>query len=443
MFQVSTRTICDALLLLTLLSVGLALPAHAANEDGVFVSNESVLLGGAARSVVSDGSAAWLNPARLTQIERVSVMGNLNALRLSHQRIPRALQVEGDGSLDLQETNVSILPGSMSLGTALNDRLVLGAGVFVTKSQVGNESLHLASTVGDQSNDLVIGVTNRDQDYNAVLALGWKANERSSYGLTLTFRYGRQAYTLANWSIVSNAVKEEISALTIQQQLTRAGLGLIIGGDWQLNDSVVLTAVVQTPMLMLVNSERSLIVDSYSQSGPDDQIRYSVDSIRTLSADARALGSLRMHVGVAWNPDPLLLTGELELRMEPQVSNGGYIAVWNARIGLQHEIKEGVTVGGGIFTDLTQRIPLSEFYDTNVQYLGASVGGRFTKVIRLAPEERTRTIERTTVIGARYMAGIGQFNGAILHLDGSDPTLRNIRYVEHELSLYLGAEFAF
>lgn len=439
---------CHAHLRCLLLGLALlALPASAlaANEEGVFVSNESVLLGGAARSVVADGSASWINPARLTQVDRVSVMGNVNALRLSHQRVPDAVRVHGANGLDLKTTNVSILPGSMSLAMSLSDRVTLGLGVFVTKSKVELESLHLESFTDAQRYELVIGVTNRNQDYNAVAALGWKASDRASYGVSLSFRYGRQAYTMANWTSFSNEFYERLSTVTMQQQLVRAGLGVILGANWQLRDDLVLTLVVQTPSLIIVNSENSLTAVGQSSRDPNGEvtIEHEVTRVNRLSADARALGSLRIHLGAAWTSGPILVSAEVEQRMEPDVDKRGYVPIWNARIGVQSQIKEGVLVGGGLFTDLTQRVDLADFSDTNVQYFGASLGARFTKTIHLAPEERTRTIERSTVVGARYMAGMGQFQGATIRLDGAESESRAIRYVAHELSLYMGAEFAF
>lgn len=417
--------------------------AHAANEEGVFVSAHSVLLGGAARSVVSDGGATWLNPARLTEIDRLSVMANVNALRLSHQRIPNAIAVNGGERVDLGQTNVNILPGSMSLGKQLSDRFTLGLGVFVTRAQVGSESIQLSSHSPNESYDLVIGVNHRNQDYNAVVGLGWQATERSSYGISFVFRYGRQAYTLANWNHLRDNVQQEMVGRTLQQQLTRAGMGVIIGGAWKLRDDVTLTAVLQPPTLMIVDIEKSLGVQAEAGQAEDAWLDFEVNNINRLSADARPMGSARLHMGVAWDAEKVLVSGELEMRLEPEVSGRGYVPVWNGRFGLQGQLTDHLTLGGGVFTDLTQRLAVREFYDQNVQYFGASMGLRTTRVIHLEGGERARTIERSTVFGVRYMMGVGQFGGVTIDFNDAKSYVGTLRHLAHELSLYLGAEFLF
>lgn len=429
--------------LFTLFALAQSGVAHAAEEDRSFISSDSVLLGGASRSVTADGSAAWLNPARLTQVERLSVMANLNVARLSHERIPRAVNIAGGPGVDLGQTNVSVLPGSMSLAGAINDRWAIAAGVFVTKADVFSDRLLLRLDVGDDLAEMALSVDGRDQDYNAVVAVGWQATERSSYGISFVLQYGRENYNFARWNHYASEALEEISGTTLQQQLTRAGLGIIIGGSWVLGDRFTLSAVIQPPTLMIVNSERSLMVDARAGHDAESWLSFESTPVRRLSADARPMGSTRMHLGGALQLDSLLLSAEAEVRVEPRVSGRGYVGVANARLGMQGRIGTRVLLGGGVFTNLTQRPKVDEFYFRNLQQLGVSAGVRITRTIRLHAEERVRTIERSTVFGTRYMLGIGQFSGATIDYATREMHARTVRYFAHELSLYLGAEFLF
>lgn len=430
-----------ALLTLTVLAHGGV--AHAAGEERSFVSSDSVLLGGAARSVITDGGAAWLNPARLTQVERMSVMANINAFRLNHERIPSAVNIQGGAGIDLGQTNVSVLPGSMSLAGVVNDRLVIAAGVFVTKAEVHAESILVRLDIGNELAEMALSVDGRDQDYNAVLALGWRANARSSYGLSVVLQYGRETYNFARWNHYRSEALEELSGTTLLQQLTRAGLGVIVGGSWELGERFTLSAVIQPPTLMIVDSERSLMVDARAGQDAETWLSFESTPVRRLSADARPMGSMRMHLGGAVELDPLLLSGEVEVRVEPKVSGRGYEGVVNARLGMQGRVNPRVLIGGGVFTNLTQRPEVDEFYFKNLQQIGTSAGVRITRTIRLHAEERARTIERSTVFGARYMLGLGQFSGATIDYETRETHPRAVRYLAHELSLYLGAEFIF
>lgn len=438
----SVHWLISAAFFFVALGMGTAL---AANEEGAFVSNESVLLGGAARSVVRDGGAAWLNPARLTQIRRMSLNANINALRLYHERIPDALSIKGGDSTSISQTNIGMLPSSMSMGMALNHRLSLGLGVFVSKSMARADNIILETEVPPHTFQLVAAANQRSQDYNAVAALGWKATPRSNYGLSLILRYERQEVSTANWMIFQEPAGESVFITTQHQQLTRLGLGFIVGGSWETKRKLIVSAVVQTPMFMLVDVERGVLVTGSTTPGEDSrsEIVHNIARGDRLGADARAVGSIRAHIGVAWPQDNFTLSGELEFRMEPQVAEGGYETVYNARLGAQGYVRPRLQLGGGVFTDLTQKVELTELSQSNVQYVGTSFGLRWTKRIRLAEEERVRSIERSSVVGVRYLAGFGRYNGVQLDLASRETDAKNVPFAAHELSLYFGTEMAF
>lgn len=438
------RALLLALTLVTLSILARANEAFAANEEDAFVNNDSLLLGGAARTTIADGGAVWLNPSRLAQIQRRNVNANISAARFTSERIHDAITLDGGHAKTLHLQSLALLPSSISTAISIDDRLTLGFGMFVSRTAAASQNIVLEMEDDVRTFRHVTSLSTREQDYNLVSAIGWQATERSQYGASLIIRYSREVSSLAAWNLLDMANYQSTFATTRSLQLTRLGVGLMLGGTWQVRRNLAVSAVAQSPMLMLIDVENSTTVRNETViNGENSRSETIIERSNELKADARAMGSIRLHTGVAWTTGPRTLSAELELRLEPDVGSSGYEAVWNARLGLMRDLDKGWTVGGGIFSDVTQKLKLDNVYDNAAQYGGVSFGARNRRVIQLGDGERARTIKRSSFIGARYMIGVGRFTGANIHINEGTSTPRNVPYVAHELSIYIGASMAF
>ena len=408
------------------------------------MGNEALMLGGAVRSTVSDGSAAWYNPAGLATIERRTLMANINAFTYRSQLIERGIGVEGGSGADIRVSNVNALPGSLAFGSSLSDRVSIGFGLFVTRADAISTGLTLAQQLDDVAYEFSATFDGRSQDYNAVLGIGFRPNDRSRYGATLVLRYARQARTTVLWNALQATGLDAVAGTSVQEQLTQSGIGLILGGQWDLSEIVTLSAVVATPILTVADTLRLLETNGSGFSVPGDGgTTLRVQQLRQLSSDGRFAGPTRMHLGLAVQPGPWTFAIDAEARIEPQINGPGVAPTWNLRAGLQVDVSDRVSVGGGFFTDRTQAYELRNFGDELLQFVGGSLGLRVSNFIRLDPDERAPQIVRSTILGVRYAGAAGSYGALTINLDDNDVRTTRTRNRVHDVSLYLGAEFAF
>lgn len=418
--------------------------AHAANEEDAFVTNDSILLGGAARTTVEDGGAAWLNPSRVAAIRRLSVGANISAARIHNERVFEAVTINGDEARTLHLKSLALLPASMSAGMSVSERVSLAFGMFVSRTAATSQSIVLEHEEEGLKFRHVTNYSNREQDYNIVAAVGWQAKESSQYGMSLIMRYGRQVFHAATWNLLDYEQRSENLVATRSEQLTRLGVGVLLGGTWQVRRTLAVSGVIQTPMLMLIDVENSTAVMNRTiVDGLNSETETTVERTNSLTADARATGTFRLHTGVAWSSGPRTLSGELELRFEPAIEGPGYESVWNARLGMTHDLNKGWTIGGGVFSDITQKVSENTVFGNTAQYGGVSFGARNRRFIELGQSERARTIERSSYIGARYLVGVGNFTGLNVDFNRGVNEPRRVPFVGHELSIYFGSSMAF
>ncbi len=431
-----------------MIAVGLAasLPsiARAGNEEGVLVGNEAAMTGGAVTAVIDDGTATWFNPAGLAHVTRTQVDASGSATQLRIAETPELLSSASGASADGGYVELNGIPSAVTGSRQLEPGLVLAFGLFVPSAVNHTDRVRLDDTTAATPTTWHLVQQENVQQYYAGIALAW--------AITPTVRFGAAAFGLyRQTSTVSqffggragdDGFVDGVSAISTLQS---AGAGLSVGLQWEMVPGLHLGLALRSPALQLGVLRRSTFTEISASSGG---IVFSPGDDMGLTPRVDLIAPAQLRVGLAWRFDRGWIGIDADLSHELISPELGIDRRWlvNVRVGGRYEVDDGVSVGAGLFTDLSPIRRIQTYGETRIDFLGGSLGFELHTPHRMAEGEQAPTIVFSQTFALRYALGIGQIGG--LHFDttqpdGSQVSVNATRTTVHEVALHVGSALDF
>ena len=418
-------------------------PARAGNEEGVLIGNESAITGGAVTAVVADGSAGWYNPAGIALVDRnqVDVSGSATQLRLA--ATPQLLQSASGQSVDGGYYELNGIPSSVTIARRLEPGLVLSLGVFVPSLVGHTDRVRLTEQdpMGNATSWQLVQQENT-QSYYAGLTLGIVLASNLRVGFTV---YGLYRQTTVVSQFFGGSDGLFITGVSSLLSLQSAGIELGGGLQWEIIPGLHLGVSVRTPALQLGSLYRR--TETRLAAGAGEIFFEPIDE-SGLEPRAEIITPTRIRMGLAWRFDRGWVGIDADISHELNLPEFGIDRAWvvNVRAGGRYNIDDNISVGGGLFTDLSSVREIRTYGETSIDYLGGAFGVELRTPHALGEGEQAATLVFAQTFALRYAYGEGAIGG--LRFDVGQPENAEVsvittRTTVHELSLYLGSALYF
>jgi len=421
--------------------------AFAGNGDGVLVGNEASMTGGAVAATVTDGSAAWYNPAGLAHMRRsaVDVSGNAFQLRAAEEGglISASTGEQNDGGyLEL----ISI-PSASTIARRLDPDVVVAFGVFVPR--LSQHQVRTGLNAGSAPNTArwTLSSTSFRAAYHAGGAIGIRVDERFRIGFSFFGVYRERSDTFQSAGEFVLPTETRLIARGGIRQLRSLGAEVGFGLQWEPQPGVVIAATLRSPGLEILTQVRSTTteIDVTARPGDGDLLRFVPEDEEALAPGIAVLTPGRLNLAIAHRFDRGWIGAEIDV--QPPLEIEGVIArrfVWNVRVGGRYEVDENLGIGVGFFTDQSEGAPIAELGETRVDFYGLSGGFEYRTSHQLGEGEASSDLVFSTTVGLRYAAGIGEVGGLLFDPDrGIEQATVPIGTTIHEIGLHIGSALYF
>lgn len=415
--------------------------ARAGNEEGVLIGNEAAISGGAVTAVVHDGSAGWYNPAGVAQVTRnqVDVSGSATQLRLAST--PQLLQSASGRGVDGGYYELNGIPSSVTIARRLEPALVLSLGVFVPSLVGHTDRVRLSErdAMGNATEWQLVQQENT-QSYYAGLTLGVVLASNFRVGFTI---YGLYRQTTIVSQFFGGA--EGLFINGVSSLLNRQSAGVEVGGgfQWEIIPGLHLGFAVRSPALQLGSLYRR--TETHLSAGTGGITFDPIDE-GGLTPRAEVITPTRFRLGVAWRFERGWIGIDADLSHQLQLPEFSIDRPWvgNVRIGGRYDIDPNISIGGGLFTDLSSVRAVRYYGETSVDFYGFAFGVELQTPHVLGPGEQAETLVFAQTFAFRYAYGQGSIGG--LRFDAGRPQEEQVIATPtsvHELSIYLGSALYF
>jgi len=408
--------------------------AHAGNDDAVLLGNQASLTGGAITAVVSDGSAAWFNPAGLGHSTRnqLDITGSVYGINLYDAK---SLLVLPDGTTaDAKVTDWMLVPSVLSYARELlDDEIVVAFGLFVPRTN-DFELRSGVTTSGGQT--FAATLTTIFNEYDYALSLAKRFGSELRLGATLAGVYASRREFIQVAAGTPGTVDQDFyngSAYTTESDY---GLRLTFGAQWEPHRNIAVGFSIQSPIMTGFSTVNRTVAQGSSAPGVS---AFELEAQQGTIAVWDFTTPARLRTGVAFQigKTQLLLDGDVStpISLPPELPDATFYDrgwVGNARVGMLHDVAPWLKAGGGLFTDLSGR----KQFKTN--FVGAAFGVELRS--QHTADEKKRELTFSTTLGGRYAYGWGDLPGVALSLNGAELQQRRVAspVTVHELAFNLG-----
>jgi len=410
--------------------------AHAGNDDAVLLGNQAMMTGGAITAIVSDGASAWFNPAGLGHATRnqLDVTGSVYGLNIYNAK---SLLVLPDGSsADAKVIDWILVPSVLSFTRELNDDTVVSFGLFVPRT---NDFELRTGIETDLAQTVAATVTTILNEYDYSLSVAQRLSPTLRVGATLAGIYlSRRDFTQVAAG-TSGTLDQDFYNGSDYTTESNYGLRLTFGVQFEPAPNLAVGVSLQSPIFtgwseINETSAHGWAVNASDQTGFELDGRQGVVAVWDFTTPAR----LRAGIAYQLGPTQLLVDGDVSTPIElphelPDATfyDRGWIG--NARVGVLHTVRPGLTAGGGVFTDLSGR---KRF---RTQFAGLALGVELES--QHTADEQKRELTFSTTIGVRYAYGWGDVEGVQLTRDAAgtvaqQPVAASVNV--HEMAFNLG-----
>lgn len=444
-------------LVLTLVTA--AQRARAGNQNSFFLGNTAAITGGAVVVVGDDGASLWYNPAGLVAIVRPTLDLSGSAYMLRVRDYPGLLRgdlpdrpTEADPRLDLGTTEVLSVPSALAYVRRVGPDLSLGFGLFVPLLDGFDATSELALREERAHLDAAVDLAADTTIYGASVGVGWRASPDlrlgASLGLFLQSGHFEQVLLFAYDSPIEGDPVLGNGAIVQEDDVTRFGVNMSFGVQWQVADAWAVGLVVRTPLLLVYESFERRRFRVGADVAPDGttSIASEFAPIELSGFEGSVYLNVSGVLGVAWTPEPGAFLG-LELELQPGSEDDGIVRelVWNLRLGGTLPVSDTVRLGAGLFTDRSWDPRPTEAWSDRVNYYGVAAGVTLETPLRLSEHPDVDSLIFMSTFGVRYAIGFGETLRAVADPSGirTDPTMTRLDLVFHEISLHVGSGLRF
>jgi long-subunit fatty acid transport protein len=428
----------------------------AGNADSTIIGNQAALSGNAVTAVVNDAGAAWHNPAGLALLERSSMNLTGTALGFRSYVLPASLEVAlPDGAnqtYDLRHTEMVASPSALIMVRKLGPDSTFALGLFL-RAQGAPQSVWAtidsaaSGQLSDGSNYVYaqrLSIQQRGASYHVGPSFGIRWTPELSLGGSLYLVYESSRTFSELFSDLSTDTGVLRTALVQQNSRTSSTFSTeaVFGMQWRLHPDWKVGLVVRTPILLLLYNFHTDKLDSRTvEGGWLMPVQTTNDTTNGLLLSS--LAPPRLHFGVAriFSWGFISAEGNFSPRKPATDLLPGQQAVWNVRLGARRDVSETLSVGAGVFTDLTPGRTVDRFAEGRIDYYGATAGIEIRKPFTLSGGDK---VVVSTAFALRYELGKG--TASRLVLDTATNTLLDSppgRATVNELELYVGSGLSF
>jgi hypothetical protein len=403
--------------------------AHAGNDDGVLVGGQAALTGGAVTATVSDGTAAWYNPAGLAHLQRPSLDLNASVYGFNWVSAQDLLTVPDGTQKGASVIDWVLLPAALSYSRVLSPRVVASFGIFIPKTSDFTLQEYVADSQGTR---WTVGFDRLQKEYDYILTTAVRLSDTLRVGFAL---HGIYLSTEETTLIGAGSTEDDSAPFLVDSSHrttgdygARVGLGI----QWAPRADVEAGISMQTPTLTGLRQVSSAsLTASAAEGGVHNFASANENGLKSVWELSTPLA---VRAGVAFTRDraQLLVDGTLTSSLKSDESALSRKWHGNARFACLWRVSNQLAAGMGVFSDLNA---------TNVpsaNYIGAAGGLRLTSDYRI--EEGQRPLTFITTLGGRYAYGFGEIAGVRISAEGESLTREEqaVAAHAHELAFNLG-----
>lgn len=431
-----SRSLASSLPLCVVLC-GLALcasPVRAGNDDGILIGGHASLVGGAVTATVSDGSAAWYNPAGIAHITQQTLDINASVYGVGLLTAKPFVSIDGGTGTDAKTTDWQLIPSALSYSRQINPKLVGAFSIIIPKTNDYDMRTSATEPSGTSWN---IGIDRLRNEYDYILSFGWRLTDKLRLGFSVHGIYisTEQKVQLARGEPGVDGTP--FATYADHSKLGDYGLRLGFGMQWTLSSRLELGFAIQSYTL---TGYRSTLKSTFAAAvTADEPSKFDTVEQDKMKGVWELSTPLAARVGAAYRlgNTQLLADGSIYTPLDSEEDDLDRKLTGNARLACLVELSEKLSFGVGAFTDLsgsTTRVA------TN--FAGVSGGVRLAQRYHIA--EGGRVLVFLTTLAVRYAYGWGHSPGVVLHSDQrADFTVTTVPVTIHEMAFNLGGGVSF
>lgn len=436
------RTASVALVALALSAFGTR-DAFAGNLDTFMLGNDAAMMGGAVTATARGATAIWYNPAGLDGAKFQSVDVSFNAYAIRFGGSPDLTADESKGGSRQKLTNLDISPVPTALAyTRRFGSWQVGAGLFVPNRSLSLPRTLVRVTDGNRVTSVVLDGNNRFSEYYAGISVGRALTPRFRIGVGFFGYYSNRIDTEAQYADSTTPTDRAfVFSHTTTDQL-RLGGQLVWGMQWSPADAWQLGVTFRSPLLSAYQSTQTVGLSGASAEGE----RESNVVFDEKKGGARTVHRpMRAHFGAGWKHDAwqLALDGSVQAPYSAERVDDSTDAVWNVRAGVLRTVSDKVSVGGGVFTDLSPYDPATAVRRGSIDYYGVTVALRLAELLEVRSENDPK--ERPLVFGSTFALSYAFGTGTLGNQElspipgGARTALRFDPVTAHEFVFHVGS----
>ena len=447
--EVRAHPIAVALAVATTLQTVGPSPASAGNDDGVLIGNEAAMTGGAVSAVTSDGSAMWYDPAGIAAVTRgqLDLSGSATVLRIADT--PHLLSSSTTGrSADGGYLEVIGIPSAVTIVRLLEPRLAFGFGIFTPQLTNHTDRVGLTDPDGGLTSHWQLVQQENTQSTYTGLSLGYQMSSNFRIGATLFGLYRQQTLSTHFFGGATDASGNDVFATGRSSlgSLQSVGVELAVGVQWDIVPGFTFAAALRSPDVQLGSLYRSTSAMITATHGGG--LSFEPIDASGFVPNFGIITPTRLRLGIAWRLRNAWLGIDADIAHELSVPELNIERRWvaNVHVGGRYWLDENASIGAGLFTDVSPTRRITQYGETQIDFVGGSLGLEIHTPHQLGEHEHAETIVFAQTFAIRYAVGVGQIGG--LSFNDTMPSMQSsqVRITPttiHELSLHIGSALYF
>lgn len=416
------------------------------NNYQYLIGDRAAGLAGAYCALANDSTALWYNPAGLALVKDNKINISTNTYSYLTRNSKQYWQIEESAgqyeSLDLKETDISVVPTSVAYARKVNwlGSDVVGYGLFVPV-QDSIQATIAGKTTGSVLNvDLNAAYRINTKAYYGVAGYGINVTPHCNFGITAGVGYfqGKGGANIAAYLDPGGTNQSEI-AMIIDNELTAVTAYTGVGLQYLAHNHHV-GVFYHSPIYRLHATREEKMTTQ--EVGP---IFPSNSSATQVTGDDFRLKIIPACISFGYGYSR---EGAWSIAIEGVVhyTNPDYPhKVINGKMGLEVYILDDIIVRTGVFTDFSQKdtVTQSSENDEKNDYYGATISLSFGNDLNPLQSDTIKAKSMWTTIGVVYQLGIGDIRGFRFYTVLPQGDMPIEKQYTHRISVYLGESIAF